>query len=39
MSTGTKKKDGRKTMVHVVCFALAGLLILSSMAAIFGFFG
>jgi len=39
MATKANKKDGRKTMVRVLCIVLAALLILSSMAAIFGVFG
>lgn len=38
-SRSGKKNGGRKTAVRVICFLLAGLLILSSVAAIAGFFG
>ena len=34
-----KQNNRRKTMTRVLCIVLAALLILSSVAAIFGFFG
>lgn len=39
--SGTKQKsaDRRKLMTRVLCLVMAALLILSSVAAIFGFFG
>ena len=39
--TGAKQKQNerRKWMTRAICFFLAALLILSSVAAIFGFFG
>ena len=37
--SGTKQNNRRKTMIRVLCIVLAALLILSSVAAIFGFFG
>ena len=39
MTTKTKKNDSRKTAVRILCLVMAGLLVLSSIAAIFGFFG
>ena len=37
--TRQKQNDRRRTMTRVLCIVMAGLLILSSVAAIFGFFG
>lgn len=37
--SGIKQNKRRKTMTRVLCIVLAALLILSSVAAIFGFFG
>ncbi len=38
MSTKNTKKESRKTAVRIICLAMAGLLILSSIAAIFVLF-
>ena len=40
MTTAARKKqDKRKRRTRILCFVMAGLLILSSVAAIFGVFG
>lgn len=39
MNTKSKKEDKTKLAVRILCLVMAGLLVLSSVAAIFGLLG